>query len=97
MARGTGDGQFWPNISATPANFSLLGGRYQLAAVATFGGGSVTLNQIGPDGSTLIPCSTGTTLIANGGGIVDLPPGQYQLTIATATAVYATLVRIPGD
>jgi|GEM_PF-2953412 hypothetical protein len=86
----------WSNISATPAQFSLLGGTYALDAVATWGGGSVKLQRVGPDGSTLIDAATSMT--ANGtSGALSLTPGKYQLTIATATAVYASVTRIPGE
>lgn len=97
MARATGDAQKWSNISATPATFFLLGGRYLFLVVATWGGGGVELDIVGPDGTTLIPASAGTTLTANGGGVVDLPPGQYSFTITTATAVYGSITRIPED
>ena len=86
----------WSNISATPAQFSLLGGTYVLDAVATWSTGSVKLQRVGPDGSTLIDAATSMT--ANGtSGELSLPPGKYQLTIATATAVYASVTRIPGE
>jgi hypothetical protein len=88
----------WSNISATPAQFSLLGGTYVLDAVATWSTGSVKLQRVGPDGSTLIDPATAASLTANGtSGALSLPPGKYQLTIATATAVYASLTRIPGE
>jgi hypothetical protein len=31
----------------------------------------------------------------NGYAVVDLPPGQYKYFIATFTAVYAVICRIP--
>lgn len=84
------------NISATPAAFTLSGGVYVLDAVATWGGGSLTLQRLGPDGSTLLDAATALT--ANGtSGAIALPPGSYRLTIATATAVYVTVVRVPGE
>jgi len=86
----------WSNISATPSQFSILGGTYALDAVATWSTGSVKLQRVGPDGSTLIDAATSMT--ANGtSGALSLTPGKYQLTITTATAVYASLTRIPGE
>src|ERR1039458_5148545 len=40
------------NISATPAAFTLRGGNYGLTCHATWGGGSITLQRLSPDGST---------------------------------------------
>lgn len=81
------------NIAATPATFVLRGGRYGVTAMATWGGGSVTLQRQAPDGSTLVTVLTAFS--ANGYAQVDLPNGTYSLTIATATAVYVDIVSIP--
>lgn len=83
----------WNNISATPVNFQLGGGSYEVDVVATFGGGSVTLKKQAEDGVTFAPVLTPFT--ANGIQLVDLAPGTYQLTIVTATGVYARIIRIP--
>lgn len=83
-------------LAATPAPFALRGGKYAVAAIGTWGGGSAKLQTLGPDGSTYLSVSSGTDFSANGYGVVDLPPGMYQLTIATATAVSATITRIPA-
>ena len=86
------DGIQVSNVSATPATFPLLGGLYGIVVSATFGGGSVTLQTVSGDGTTLITVLPAFT--ANGFGNVDLPAGQYSLTITTATAVYASVTRI---
>lgn len=83
------------NISASTAPFALRGGKYGVATLATFGGGSVKLQALGPDGSTYLSLSSASDFTAAGGAVVDLPPGQYRFTIATATAVYASVCRIP--
>ena len=80
------------NISATPVTFPLLGGLYGVVVEATFGGGSVALQVVAPDGSTLISVLPNFT--TNGFANIDLPAGQYSLTITTATAVYASVSRI---
>ena len=82
----------WGPISATPATFQLRGGNYSLQANATWGGGSVTLSRLSGDGSTFV--STGMSLTANGMVVQNLPYGTYQLTIATATSVYADVAAI---
>ena len=89
------DGQAFSNIAATTSAFTLKGGKYGAAVVATFGGGSVKLQTLGPDGSTYVSVSSGTDFSAAGYATVDLPPGQYRFTIATATAVYAAVTGIP--
>lgn len=80
------------NLSVTPAAFMLSGGLYGVTAVATFGGGSITLQRLAADDSTYVTCLTAFT--AAGYATVSLPPGTYKLTIATATAVYADVVAI---
>lgn len=81
------------NIAATTAAFTLKGGRYGIAAVATWGGGTIELQTLGPDGSTYL--STGTQFSANGYKTVDLPPGQYKFVVATATAAFVSVSSVP--
>ena len=89
-----GDGITVTGGSVTPANFYLLGGLYAVGVAATWGGGSVTLNILMPDGTTLLD-TLPAAFSANGLAVVYLPPGTYQLTIATATAVVAFVARVP--
>lgn len=84
--------QVWPNISATPASFTLRGGQYALTATASWGGGSATLQRLAPDGATYVTCLT--ALSADGYATVNLPSGTYRLAVATATALYADLVSV---
>lgn len=83
--------QLYSNISATTAGFTWRGGRGTFLAVATFGGGTVKLQALGPDASTWIDAGSDTTLTAAGGGNFELPPGQLRVNVATATAVYAVV------
>jgi hypothetical protein len=80
------------SIGATPALFTLRGGQYAVTVTATFGGGSVTLQRVAADGSTLVTCLTAFS--AAGYATVNLPSGTYSLTIATATAVIADITSI---
>lgn len=104
------DAVAWKNISATAfpssgrptsstssngTTFSIQGGFYMLTGVATWGGGNIEIQKLGPDGSTMISLATPMKLTANGEITAYLPPGQYQLTVTTATAIYAELTRIP--
>ena len=51
MATATQSYQF-SNIAATTAPFAIKGGSYGLSVEATFGGGNVQLQLLGPGGST---------------------------------------------
>ncbi|MBP6748425.1 MAG: hypothetical protein KA144_02195 [Xanthomonadaceae bacterium] len=82
------------NEAVDSGSFLWPGGKGVFSVVATFGGGSVGLEYLGPDGATWI-APTGGLLIANGGIVFELPPGQIRATVDTATAVYATATRIP--
>jgi len=88
------EGKSFSNIAATTAAFSLTGGKYGASVVGT-GFGTVKLQTLLADGSTWQSVSSGTDFAANGYNTVDLPPGQYRFTIATATAVYAAVTRVP--
>lgn len=90
------EGQFFSNISASTAQFALRGGKYGVDATATFGGGSVKLQKLLGDTSTFQSVSAATDFTAAGYAVIDLPPGQYRFTVATATAVYCAVTRIPS-
>lgn len=90
------DGKGFSNISASTSGFALRGGAYGVAVTATFGGGSVKLQRLALDGSTWISMSSATDFTAAGGALVNLPPGTYRFTIATATAVYAEVQGVPS-
>lgn len=81
------------NIAATTAAFRLAGGLYGMDVVATFGGGSVTLQKQAADGTTYVTAATAVT--AAGYSTAYLPSGLYKLAIATATGVYVKIDRIP--
>lgn len=80
-------------LSADTATFTLLGGRYAVAAVATWGGGSVSLEMLMPDGSTYLAVVAPFT--ANNSTIAYLPPGTYKFAITTATAVALLALPVP--
>lgn len=89
------DGNLQSNISSATDEvvFNLLGGLYGLTAKATWGGGSAILKRLCPDGSTYVAAAT--TITADGYATAYLAPGSYYWTVATATAVYLGLDRIP--
>jgi hypothetical protein len=88
-----GNGFKVASAATTQGPFSLLGGKYGVTVSGTFGGGSVALQTLGPDGSTYVT-NTAASFTANGYAAVDLPPGKVQLAIATATAVFASVIPI---
>lgn len=61
------------NESATGSQVAIgLGGVYQFTAAGTFGGATVALQYLGPDGVTWINAGVEATLTAAGGCIVEL-------------------------
>lgn len=94
MPSATGDARTFSNIGATTAAFELKGGKYAIASTAT-GAGTMGLQMVGPDGVTLVPVHA-VFATTNGYAVVDLPPGQYKYFIATFTAVYAAICRVPS-
>jgi hypothetical protein len=86
------DGVRFSAISADTAAFYVLGGRYLFQADATWGGGSVTLKGLMPDGTTYL---TIISFTAANSTSLDLPPGTYKVVVATATAVQGSLIRVP--
>jgi len=78
------------NIATNTTPFVLRGGNYGVTVTATFGGGSVTLQRLAPDGSTWVTVVAAFTAVGYANAF--LPGGSYRLTIATATAVYADVV-----
>lgn len=91
------DGNTASNVSATTSAFFLEGGLYGADVVATFGGGSVKLQKLQADGSSYVSVASGTDFTAAGYSTVYLTRGLYRWTIATASAVYARVARIPSE
>lgn len=81
------------NVSATPATFLLNGGQYAVTVHATsWNAGSVTLQRQAVDGATMVTCLAAFS--ADGYATVNLPQGTYQMTIASATGVYADVTSV---
>jgi hypothetical protein len=89
------DGQLFQNISASTAQFELHGGYYLISGVATWGGGNIELQALGPDASTWLSLPTALKLTLNGTIAGYLPPGLYRFTVTTATAVYCSVAGVP--
>jgi len=94
--RAHGDAVNFRNISTTPDPFKLDGGCYVVDVIGTWNSGSVTLQRQGPDGATYLTATT--ALSADGtSGAVALPAGTYRLLVTTATAVFVSVLPIPGE
>lgn len=89
------DAVAFSDIAATTSAFSLIGGLYGIDTVAT-GSGTLTLERLGGDGSTWITVLTAITATSSYASVY-LPPGQYRVAVATFTAVYVQVVRIPFE
>lgn len=83
------------NASATGNAFTVQhGGKYRYTASATWGGGTVKLQILGPDGTTYIDIPS-ASLTANGSLVVELPCGAtIKANVATSTAVFASVALI---
>jgi hypothetical protein len=80
--------------SFSGAPFTLAGGLYRIKFVAeNWNGGTVTINELGPDNSTWLTASCDFT--EDGGGTVYLPPGQFRFVVTGATNLSALVCRIP--
>lgn len=96
--RATDKATFFANAAAgTSADFTLMGGEYLLVVGATGSGGTVTLNVKSDDGTYEKVTPVETAITAAGTNRYVIPPGTYQLVIATLTAITATIIRIPHD
>jgi hypothetical protein len=86
---------FFNNAAAGSTTAYILGGKYLLVFAGT-GTGTVDLFATALDGSQTAKVATQITATA-GSQVLDLPPGTYKATIATFTANYLTLTRIPEE
>ena len=84
------------NASATPPGDTVWpGGTGMFTGEATFGGGSITLQVLTPNG-TWVAVGSDTTLTAAGAAGFILPNGaRIRASIAIATAVFAYASQIP--
>lgn len=87
----------YSNISANTAAFELAGGCYVIDTIATWNStGTVTLQRLGPNQSGYLTAATAISADGVTSGLV-LPPGTYRFAVATATAVYVSITRVPGE
>lgn len=80
------------NASATSSAVQWDGGRGVFCVDATWGGGNVQLQYLGPDGATWL--NVGSAFTADGLASFELPPGRIRAAVTTATAVYASAEQV---
>ena len=83
------------NASATGSAVAWPGGSGSFMCAGTFGGATVTLQFLGPDGTTYLAMGTDTTLTANGGGNFFIAPCTLRCLVAGGppSGLYAVAVR----
>lgn len=79
--------------AGTIGPFNLRGGSYWIETAST-GSGTIDLKKLGPDGATYTARITQITATA-GQQTISLPPGTYEWVVATFTANYLEITRIP--
>lgn len=82
--------------SATGLQYDCPGGLCVYAVVGTFGGATVGLFLLGPDGATFIAAGTNTNLTAAGAALVYLPPCVIQAQVAggAPSGIFASIARV---
>lgn len=92
----TGSVDLLVNASATGAAQYWASGKGVLSVVGTFGGATLQLQMLGPDGSTWINVAT-ASFTANGAIVVELPPSRLRMTVTggTPSALFASIQSVP--
>ena len=70
------------NAAATGPAKTWDGGRGQLKALGSFGGATVTLQILGPDGATWLAVGSDAALTGAGVANFDCPPGQLRAAVS---------------
>ena len=88
--------QLLSNASATGSAAQWGGGTGVFSVCGTFSGATVSLQFLGPDGSTYIDVGTDTMLTSNGAGGFVLPPGKIRAYISggTPSGLYAQAEQV---
>ena len=84
------------NATATGSSVTWPGGRGSFVVAGTFGGATVSLQLLGPNGTTWITAGTYTTLTAEGIGNFDLPQGRIRAAVTGGppSGLYAIAVTV---
>lgn len=86
------------NASATGSAVHWAGGRGQFKLAGTVGGATITLQTLGPDGSSWLGLGTDAALTASGVVGFDCPPGQLRALVAggSPSGLYAEVASVPA-
>lgn len=92
----TGSVDLLVNANATGPTLYWASGKGVLSVVGTFGGATLQLDMLGPNGSTFIAVPT-ASFTAAGAIVVELPPSRLRMTVTggTPSALFASLQAIP--
>jgi len=84
------------NAAATGPARTWNGGRGQFKTVGTFGGATVTLQILGPDGTTWLSLGEEAAFTAPGVVNFDCPPGQLRAQVSggSPSGLYAEVASI---
>lgn len=88
--------QLLSNATETGSAVQWGGGTGVFTAAGTFDGATVSLQYLGPDGSTWVDMGTDTTLTAAGGGLFVYPPGSIRAAVVGGppSAMYAQAEQV---
>jgi len=86
------------NAAATGNPARWPGGRGSFVAAGTFGGATVKLQMLGPDGATWLDVDSTTSVTAVGHVVFEAGAGQLRALVSggSPSGLYAKAVRIPG-
>ncbi len=86
------------NASATGSTMEWPGGEGEFAVAGTFGGATVKLQVLGPDGVTWIDAGTNTTFTASNAGIFKAAHCFIRAAIVggSPSGIYAIAQRVGG-
>ncbi|MGE0736042.1 MAG: hypothetical protein AB7G15_17145 [Alphaproteobacteria bacterium] len=86
------------NAAATGNPARWPGGKGSFVVAGTFGGATVKLQLLGPDGATWLDVSAATALAAVGHAVFEAGAGQLRALVSggAPAGLYAKAVRIAG-
>ena len=84
------------NAAATGSAKTWSGGRGQFKALGSFGGATVTLQILGPDGATWLSLGSDAALTAAGVANFDAPSGQLRAAVngGSPSGLYASVASL---
>lgn len=83
------------NTAATGSTVAWPGGRGTVTVAGTIGGATLTLQYLGPDGTTWVAAGSATTFTAAGAANFEAAQGSIRMLVAggAPSGLYATATR----